>query len=138
MPTAFVGLEMEPTGDALAKALGTAKPLWDRLLTELRAEKTIDAEEWSCYSRKAGWSLKLKHGGRTILYLAPCEHSFRASFALGDKAVKVSLASKLPVNVLKLVREAKRYAEGTAVRIEVRSVKDLEAVKKLAAVKLAN
>lgn len=135
---AFIGRETEPTDEAVSKVLGPAKALWDRLLAELSSEKTIDAEEWSSYSRKAGWSLKLKHGKRTIVYLAPCERGFRASFALGEKAVKAALASKLPADVVKIVREAKCYAEGTAVRIEVKSAKDVDVIKKLATAKLAN
>jgi hypothetical protein len=94
--------------------------------------------EWNSYSLKAGWSLKVKHGTRTILYLSPCRGGFRASFALGDKAVKAALHSDLPARVLKIIREAKRYAEGTAVRIEVKTGKDLPIIGKLAELKLAN
>lgn len=138
LTNAFIGLETEPTDEAVSKALGPAKALWDRLLAEFSGEKSIDSEEWNSYSRKAGWSLKLKRGGRTVVYLSPCKHCFRASFALGDKAVKAALASKLPADVVKIVRQAKRYAEGTAVRIEVRAARDLDVVKTLAAAKLAH
>jgi len=40
--------------------------------------------------------------------------------------------------VLKIISEAKRYAEGTAVRIDVKSPTDLLIVKKLAGAKLEN
>ena len=137
LTNAFVDRKAEPTEEALSKALGPARALWDRLLAKLSADRSIDKQEWSSYSPKAGWALKLKRGERTILYLSPCEHSFRASFALGDKAVKAALASGLPADVVKIIRQAKRYAEGTAVRIEVKTAKDLDAVTKVAAVKLA-
>ncbi len=135
---AFIGVEREPTDEALSKALGPAKTLWNRLLAKLHAEKLIDSEEWNSYSRKAGWSLKLKQGGRTIVYLSPGNGCFRASFVLGDRAVKAVLAAKLPADVVKIVRQAKHYAEGSAVRIEVRAAKDLDVVKTLATAKLAN
>ena len=137
LPNSFIGRRTAPTDGAVSEALGPAKALWDRLVSDLSAGKTIDNQEWNSYSPKAGWSLKLIRGERTILYLSPCKHSFRASFALGDKAVQAALDSKLPENVLKLIREAKRYAEGTAVRIEVKSGKDLDIIKKLASAKLA-
>lgn len=137
LPNAFIGKLTAPTDGDVSEALGPAKALWNRLVSDLSAERTIDNHEWNSYSPKAGWSLKLKQGERTILYLSPCKHCFRVSFALGDKAVKAALDSKLPANVLKLIREAKRYAEGTAVRIEVHSPKDLDGVKKLVAAKLA-
>jgi hypothetical protein len=46
--------------------------------------------------------------------------------------------SKLPPGVIKILDEARRYAEGTAVRIEVHAAKDIAIVKKLAAAKLEN
>lgn len=138
LTNAFVDRKAEPTEEALSNALGPARALWDQLLAELSTNRSIDKREWSSYSSKAGWALKLKRGERTILYLSPCEHCFRASFALGDKAVKAALASGLPADVVKIIRQAKRYAEGTAVRIDVKTAKDLDAVTKVAAVKTAN
>jgi hypothetical protein len=40
--------------------------------------------------------------------------------------------------VVKIINEAKRYAEGTAVRIEIKNAKDIETVTKLAGIKLAH
>ena len=88
-------------------------------------------------SRPAGRS-KLKHGKRTILYLAPCHGSFRALFILGPKAVAAAPAAKLSKSLLKLIDEAPRYPEGTGVRLEVKSRKYLPAIRKLAALKLAH
>lgn len=44
----------------------------------------------------------------------------------------------LPEAVLSVIAEAKKYAEGRAVRLEIRNRKDLDGVKKLAAIKMAN
>jgi hypothetical protein len=61
-----------------------------------------------------------------------------ASFALGDKAIRTARRSCLPKRVIKIIDEAKRFAEGTAVRIEVNRAEDIEVVKKLAKAKLEN
>jgi hypothetical protein len=37
-----------------------------------------------------------------------------------------------------MINEAKRYAEGTAVRLEIKKAKDIESVVKLAGIKLAH
>ena len=37
-----------------------------------------------------------------------------------------------------MIDEAKKYAEGRGIRIEIRKKKDLEITKKLAAIKMAN
>jgi hypothetical protein len=59
-------------------------------------------------------------------------------FALGDKAVEAARQSRLPPSVIKTINEAKRYAEGTGVRMEMKKPKDIEIVKQLAAIKLAH
>lgn len=135
---AFIGKPEEPSDAEVAKELGSTKPYWDRLLEVLGKRLDCDGREWNSYSRKAGWSLKVKRKERTIVYLSPSRGCFMASFALGDKAVSAARRAKLPPSALELINHAKRYAEGTAVRIEVHGSKDVAVVEKLAAIKLKN
>jgi hypothetical protein len=137
-PNAFIGKAERPTDEELTAALGPAKTAWDQLIDDLADECGVVGQQWNSYSRKAGWSLRLKREQRNIVYLSPHRGCFLVSFALGDKAVQAAQQSKLPPRVIKIINEAKRYAEGTGVRLEVKSPKDIEAVKKLAAIKLAN
>lgn len=134
---AFVGSATQPSDAELSAALGAKRALWDELLEKLRA-LGIDAREWNSYSRKSGWALKVIRKQRVIVYLSPMRDGFRASFALGDRAVKEALAAKLPAKVLKVIREARRYAEGTPVRLEVKSDADLAAILKIATIKVEN
>jgi hypothetical protein len=138
LPNAFIGNEVRPTDDQLSSVLGPAKKLWDQLLTDLKDQAGIDSREWGSSSRKAGWSLRAKHNGRVIVYLSPGRNSFMASFALGDKAIAALRQSKLPARILKIVDHGKRYAEGTAVRIEVREIADIEAIATIAIAKVNN
>jgi hypothetical protein len=135
-PNAFVGKKTKPTAADLTKALGPAKALWDQILDELKEE--CPRSEWNSYSVKAGWSLKLKKKDRTILYLGPLVGKFRVAFVFGDKAMRAAREAGLPKPVLKILDEANKYAEGTGIRFEVTSAADVEVVKKLAAIKLAN
>ena len=138
LTNAFVGKTERPSEAELAAELGSTKPFWDRLLTSLAKQYDSDVREWSSYSRKAGWSLKVKHKQRTVLYLTPSRGCFMASFALGEKAIKAARQSDLPQRALEIIKSAKRYAEGTAVRIDVHGTKDVAVVEKLAAIKLAS
>lgn len=138
LPNAFIGQPQKPTDAELAAALGNAQALWDKLLGELAAEHNLTVQEWNSYSRKAGWSLQLKLKDRNILYLTPCQGCFFVSFALGDKAVKAARQSGLPPSVIKTINEARRYAEGTAVRLEIKKAKDIEPVTKLTGIKLTH
>jgi hypothetical protein len=135
---AFIGRLKKSTDDDLAEALGSAKKLWDQLLDELADECNLNVQEWNSYSPKAGWSLRLKLKKRNIVYIVPCKGSFYVAFALGDKAVQAARQSKLPKRVIKIIDEAKRYAEGTGVRLEVKKPKDIDIVKKITAIKLEN
>ncbi len=112
--------------------------MWDELAAILEKELGLDAQEWNSYSPKAGWSLRLRRKERNIVYLSPHRGCFTASFALGYKALQAARAQGLPAPILKILKEAKRYAEGTAVRITVKAAADLEVVKKLAMAKLEN
>ncbi|MGB8496234.1 MAG: DUF3788 domain-containing protein [Candidatus Acidiferrum sp.] len=135
---AFIDRVKKPTEEELAAALGPAKVVWDRFIAGLAEENGVDVQEWSSYSRKAGWSLRLKRKKRTIVWLAPCQGCFRVAFILGDKAMKVARESELPPRVLKILEEAPTYPEGTGVRIAVKGARDIAVLKKLAAIKLAN
>ena len=137
-PNAFINKPKQPTNAELAAALGPAKATWDQLLTDLAQEFDVNVHEWNSYSLKAGWSLRVKRKARTIVWLAPCPGAFRVAFILGDKAVLAAQEAKLPKRILKIINEAPKYPEGTGVRLEVKSSKDIATLKKLAAIKLAN
>ncbi|MBZ5582050.1 MAG: DUF3788 domain-containing protein [Acidobacteriia bacterium] len=135
---AFIGKPEIPTEAELSAQLGRAKTLWDSLVDDLAGEVGADLREWKSSSRKTGWLLRLKRGERAIVYLSPCRGCFVASFALGDRAMQAAREAGLPKQVLSVLAEAKRYAEGTGVRLEVRTARDAESVKKLAAIKVAH
>jgi hypothetical protein len=135
---AFAGCADPPTDEQLTSELGKAKPAWDQLLRDLADELELSIQEWHSYSRKVGWALRVKKRERNIVYLSPGRGAFMVSFALGDKAVQAARESKLPSSVMEIIDHAKRYAEGTAVRIDIRNLKEIAAVKKLTAIKLAH
>jgi hypothetical protein len=139
MPTnAFIGKVEQPTEAELAAVLGPVKTVWDKLIASLAGDCDLTGQEWNSYSRKAGWALRLKREKRNIVYLSPCKGCFVASFALGDQAVRAALEAGLPAAVVRGIKESRRYAEGTALRLEVKSSRDIAALKKIALIKLAN
>ena len=138
LPNAFIGATRKPTDAQLAAALGPAKAVWDSLLTELAERLGVTGQEWKSYSAKAGWSLRLMRRKRTIVWLGPCRGVIRVAFVLGDKAVQAAREAKLPKRVLKLIDAATRYPEGTAVRIEFKSAREIRTVTRLAEIKLAH
>lgn len=138
LPNAFIGHAKQPTEKQLASALGETGVLWHELVTDLKRDLKLDGQEWNSSSTKAGWSLRLQWKKRNIVYLGPRAGWFMAAFILGDKAVAAARKSELPAGVVKMIDEAKRYPEGTGVRIEVHDAKDADTVKALAKIKLEN
>jgi hypothetical protein len=138
LTNAFIGKTEKPNEEELAAELGPSKALWDRLLAELGEELQLVTQEWNTYSAKAGWSLRLMHGKRRILYLAPSRGAFTVSLILGDRAIQAARTGGLSARMVKMIDEGTRYPEGTAVRIEVRGAAALPAIRKLAAIKMEN
>jgi len=127
MSNAFAGRAEAPSDAELAAELGAAKALWDRVCADLQLPG-----EWHSYSKKAGWSMRLKRGDRNIVYLIPAQGEFEVSVVFGDRAV----AAARNRGLAPIFEGAKRYAEGTAVRFAVKGPRDFAKVKKLVEIKL--
>ena len=136
--SAFDDRSRTPDPDELSDVLDAADRLWKQLVS--MATETFDpvSEDWTWSGKKWGWSLRLKRKKRAIVYLTPREGYFVAGFALGEKAVDASRTSDLPPHVVELIDSAQKYAEGRAVRIDVRESDDVDHVLLLAELKMAN
>ena len=136
--SAFDDKSRLPNERDLAEMLGPTSALWNDLKAHLASHYEPLTEQWNYSGKNYGWGLQLKQKKRTVLYMTPCQGYFLASFALGEKAVQAAHQSDLPDSVLSVIDSARKYAEGRGVRLEVRSKTDLESIKKLAAIKMAN
>ncbi len=107
---------------------------WQRI--KLHAiESGPGTEEWN-YSR-SGWNCRIKGKKSVIVYLMPGNVHFKASFVLGAKATTDALNSNIAESIKKLISEAKVYAEGRGVRIEVTSNQIAANIETLIDIKLS-
>ena len=128
----------KPQDNALAEVLGRTKRLWDDLTNHIVQEYEPVTQEWSFGGEKYGWSIRFKRKKRTILYLIPCRRYFLCAFVFGGKATEAARQSDLPSDVMKTINEAPVYGEGRGFRLEVKKILDVEAMMKLAVIKMAN
>jgi hypothetical protein len=136
MAGAFHDPSGHPSARDLVAALGRAASLWQRLIHDVQAACGPLASEWS-FSKALGWTLRLKQPARVLVYLTPGKSSFLASFALGEKACKAIDQAGVPADILAIIDAAPKYAEGRGVRIPVRTGTDVEAILRIAAIKVS-
>lgn len=135
---AFVGRTSQPGPKEVEAALGPSAVAWREFVGWIEQEKGVTTEEWKSDAPKYGWSLRLKRKDRTIVYLAPCNGCFRASFVLGDRAMEAARHTHFPQKVAEAIAAAPHYGEGTGVRLMVKKPTDLPPIRMLAEIKLAN
>lgn len=135
--SAFDDKSRAPTEGDLSNVLGTTFQLWKELEARIVARFHSTSPVWAFSGRSTGWGLRLFCNDRIILYMTPCRGYFLVSFVLGGRAVKAAHQSDLPSTVLSAIDSAKRYAEGTGVRFEIRAPSDLDSMETLAVLKMA-
>ena len=133
--SAFGEKTLVPNEEMLADALAGSKVLWDRIKRHVEAACGKASEEWKYYTKKAGWTLVVKSGERTILYLIPLEGCFKASFVFGERAVAAANDAGLPGPVVALISEAKPYVEGRPFMIDVQTEDDVDTAVRLIDIK---
>ena len=128
----------KPTGQMLAKALGKSNRLWQEIKKQLTAEYGELTEEWKFYGQKSGWILKTLRKKRNLFFFIPLEGSFRVSFVFGDRAVAAAEQSGLPQGLITTLKNARKYAEGRGLQIDVKQPADVKNIMKLVKIKVDN
>ena len=129
---------IEPDDKMLTYDLAKTKKYLDRIAEFIESEYGDFKPEWNFYNKKSGWILKMFTKKRNVVFIVPCEKYFRTAFTFGDKASDLIFKSELPDSIKKILFEAKKYAEGRTIQIEVKTEKDLENILKMIKIKLMN
>jgi len=126
-----------PDDQILAGVLGgTAFKRWAGIKGSIEAEHGPTINEWKYYNAKSGWVLKLLLKKRNLFFMIPAEKTFTLGFLFGDRAVEEIGRSGLPARIIREVKNARRYAEGRGLRIEVRNREAVNHVLKLVDIKV--
>jgi hypothetical protein len=136
--SAFDDKDLQPQDSDLAEILGDSQDLWDELKSQMTEQFQPLSVDWGYSGKKWGWSLRLKQKARTVLYMTPRHGHFVVGFALGQKAVDAAHESDLPQSTLDMIDGSQKYAEGLAVRLEVRTGDDLWNAARIATIKMGN
>lgn len=135
-PSGFLDRDSPPEDGEVRAVLARAAGAWNDLHAAICAAHAPVSEKWSYSGKAYGWSLQLRQKKRTILYMIPSTGHFVAAFALSEKACATAREARLPAPILSAIAKAPKYPEGRAVRLEVRTKKDLATIVSLAAIKM--
>ena len=94
--------------------------------------------EWKFYSKKLGWTLKTLLKKRNLFFFQPFANYFSLTFVFGDKAVNVIEESDVSEALKSVLRDAKKYAEGKGLLVEVKTRIDMTDVYRLIDIKVNN
>ncbi len=129
---------VKPDSGTLEEALGETDGFWKELRTGLEKEYGDLVEDWKFYGQKLGWTLKLLRKKRNLFFMTPQNGFFRVAFVFGDRAVDEVERSGIPESIKDALRTARKYSEGRGLQIDVTSSEDIEIVRKLVRIKVAN
>ncbi len=136
MESIFKDKNKMPDDNAMLSALGDTYQLW-RTIKDYVFTKYPQANElWSC--SKYGWSFRINDKKRAILYLLPRDKFFKVAFVFGQKATDIILQSSISREIKKEIESAKVYAEGRGIRIDIKGDSQINDIKELIDIKLAN
>lgn len=127
-----------PDENLLSEKLGPSFQFWQEIRTLVRDNYDNIIEEWKFYGQKYGWQLKTFLKKRNLFFLIPSDSCFRIVFVFGDKAVNEIEKSDVAKNLKNDIMNAKKYAEGRGLPIEVIDNKYLADIKMLIDIKVNN
>jgi hypothetical protein len=125
-----------PNDLVLASQLGKARPAWSAFLALLKKRDPRLCSEWRFYNDGRSWLFKVTRQATTVCWVSVWDKFFTVAFYLNSRAEELVRVSSL-ANALKQgflhPPEANR---SRAIRVEVRTKSDLNAVEELLEIKL--
>lgn len=132
----FPDKAIKPTFTDVAEKLGDLYPLWERIYKLVYAQYPNATEEWNYPGKNYGWSFRIKDKKRAILYFLPRENRFLVAFVFGQKAFDEIMTTNIADGIKSDLTNARKYAEGRGVRIDITNESQLKDIEKLIEIKL--
>ena len=134
----FDNKDLKPNDNLLAEKMGLCYQYWGEIKNYLKKQYGDTTEEWKFYGKKYGWQLKTLLKKRNLFFLIPHQFCCQLVFVFGDKAVQEIENSDISDELKKKVLNAKKYAEGRGLVVEVKDNTSISDIKKLIEIKINN
>jgi hypothetical protein len=133
----FPDKSSEPTDKDVKEILGSKYELWKRIHDLVYSKYPGGLSEWNYPGKKYGWSYRIKDKKRAIIYFLPRDRYFLVAFVFGDKAVKEVMDSQISEEIKNDLNNARKYAEGRGVKVEVKDESVLTDIERLIEIKIS-
>lgn len=134
----FTDKARQPNPNDLVAPLGETYALWKQIRQFILEKYPCGVEEWTYPGKNYGWNFRIKDKRRAIAYMLPREGYFKVAFVFGQKATDQVLASTVGPKIKQELLQARVYAEGRGIRIDVRDERIVPDIQQLVEIKLAN
>ena len=134
----FLDKSIQPTERQLKDAIADTYEYWIEIKKRIAALYGDTKAEWKFYSKKSGWTLKILLKKRNLFFFQPFANYFSLTFVFGDKAANAIEESDVSEALKRVLRDAKKYAEGRGLLVEVKTRNDLADVYRLIDIKINN
>ena len=133
-PTVFMDPNHEPSPAEIAAALGPVATLWDSLTAYVEESYGVEPT-YGRPSKRYGWDVKYRKGGRTLLSLTPDEGRFTALVVLGVAEAEAAHDLDLGEHVRTVFEGAEQLHDGRWLFVSVESECDVNDIEALLALK---
>ena len=131
----FRDKEAEPTDEKLKKAFGDLYVQYK----ELMDISDSFCRDWN-FSKSSGWMLKVHDKRKALFYIIPLKNELKISMAIKENERKAFLGDSELETLHNMIKSAKKYREGYALRFNIKDDKDYKIleilIKKLIALRI--
>jgi hypothetical protein len=126
----FLDKSAQPSEQEIAGALGTAFPLWQRLVAFMSQSYAMQVP-LTFAGKNYGWHLWYRQSGKSLTALFPQQGYLVAQVVLGRQQVEKAMTLALGPKVSRLLRETPQLHDGKWLFIPVQEVQDAVDVEQL-------
>jgi hypothetical protein len=115
----FTNKNIIPDEKHLQSVLSDNFKYWKAIIDYTFTSSSQLLSEWNYPGQKYGWSFRIKDKKRAIIYLLPRQDYFKVAFVFGNKALELIYQSNIQEFIKDGLHNAKKYAEGKGIKIDV-------------------
>jgi len=134
----FFEKETMPDEEMINEAIGSNYTHLQAIRQFIAEEIGDTNEEWKFYGKKLGWTLKKFYKKRNLFFIGIYMGYFKISFVFGERAAQNVYDSGISSALKKELSEARQYAEGRGISINVDNEGYLDDIKELVRIKVRN